>query len=687
MQSGQITTTRKRRGDIQGLRAVGALLVAVYHIWIGRVSGGVDVFFIVSGYLLIGSLGRQAVSGERINVFHFATRLARRLLPASLFVIAVIVASAPFWLPRTRWLGTTYQLAASTLYVENWFLAFASIDYLARSEIGSTVQHYWAMSAQVQALLILAACLAALSLVRRRVPPASVLPFLAAIAALSLAYSIYATQRNQAFAYFDSFARLWEFALGGVVALVLPRLSLSATQRVIGGWVGFALVVSCGVVLDVSTVFPGYAALWPTLAAAAILACGEGPPLRYGVERLLAAPPLVWLGNISYSLYLWHWPVLVVYLTLQGETSTGLAAGFGILAVSIILAYLTTQLVERPMTARKGDERPWRTTFGAAGAVTAIAAGLFVWKMQIERDTTAEQLRIADAGRYPGAAAIDSAGAAPDGVPIHPGPFTVKWDNAEVYRGGCHQTLYDDELLSCSYGSKDATNVLALVGGSHSAHWLPALKSLLQRREDWRIVTFTKSGCVLSNELLSTMPEYRDSCRRWNERLIARLTAEKPALVFTTSTRVVGGVEEIPLGYQQQWQKLLAAGIGIVAIRDTPWFAFDVPECVEIHGPRSPRCAKKRAALPKEVSTPPAIRSSDNLHFLDLTDRFCTDLACPPVIGNVMVYYDSSHITATYMRTLSSDLQKRLLPILRRYADTAQLEGDRRPPQPGASRQ
>ncbi|MPZ12285.1 MAG: acyltransferase family protein [Kiloniellaceae bacterium] len=687
MQSGQTATTRKRRGDIQGLRAVGALLVAIYHIWVGRVSGGVDVFFIVSGYLLIGSLGRQAASGAPINLFHFATRLARRLLPASLFVIAVIVASAPFWLPKTRWLGTTYQFAASTAYVENWYLAFASIDYLARSQIGSVVQHYWAMSAQVQALLILAACLAALTLVRRRVSPITVLSFLVGISALSLAYSIYATQRNQAFAYFDSFARIWEFALGGIVALVLPRLSLTATQRVVGGWLGFALILSCGILLEVSTVFPGYAALWPTLAAAAILLCGEGPPLRYGVERLLAAPPLVWFGNISYSLYLWHWPVLVIYLTLWGESSAGIAAGFGVLAVSIVLAYLTTQLVERPMTAHKGDDRPWRTVFGTAGAVAAIAACLFVWKLQIERDITAEQQRIADAGRYPGAAAIDNAGAAPDGIPIHPGPFTVKWDNAEVYRGGCHQTLYDDALLSCSFGPKDAPNVLALVGGSHSAHWLPVLQSLLQRYEDWRIVTFTKSSCVLSTEQMSKVTEYQESCQVWNERLIARLTAEKPALVFTTSTRVIGGREEIPFGYQQQWQKLLDAGIGVVAIRDTPWFGFDVPECVEVHGPLSPRCAKDRAALPKEITAPLAIPRSDNLHFLDLTDRFCTDTECPPVIGNVMVYYDSSHVTATYMRTLSDDLRKRLLPILRRYTYTAQLEDNQGSAEAGAGSQ
>jgi len=670
-EAGATGAGRQRRGDIQGLRAIGALLVAVYHIWIGRVSGGVDVFFVVSGYLLIGSLGRQAIAGRPINLFHFATRLARRLLPASFLVIALLAVSAPFWLPETRWLTTSYQLAASTLYVENWFLAFAAIDYLERSNVGSPVQHYWAMSAQVQALLILATCLALLTLVHRRSSKGTVLAFLGTIGALSLAYSIYTTDRDQAFAYFDTFARIWEFALGGIVALALPHLKAGALLRTIGGWVGLALVVSCGIVLEVSTVFPGYAALWPTLGAAAILICGEGPPPRFGVGRLLAARPFVWIGDISYSLYLWHWPVLVAYLTLRGDGTPDLAEGLAILALSMVLAYAATRLVETPLTARKGDERPWRTVFGTAGAVSAIAACLFVWKLEIEQGMSSEQQRIADTARYPGAAVMSGAAAAPGGIPVHPGPFTAKWDNAEVYRQGCHQTLYGDELLSCSFGPENAPNLLAIVGGSHSVHWLPALRAVLKDRPDWRIVTYTKSSCLMSTELVTKENSYRDSCRRWNERLMARLLADRPALVFTISTRVIAGIEEIPIGYQEQWQRLLAAGIGVVAVRDTPWFGFDVPDCVAIHGPTSPRCTKDRTALPRKMTAALSIPESPRLHLLDLTDRFCNDAACLPVIGNVMVYYDSSHVTATYMRTLSAPLEDQLWPLLQRYAHRA----------------
>ncbi|TIS54539.1 MAG: acyltransferase [Mesorhizobium sp.] len=653
-----------RRDDIQGLRAIGVFLVAVYHIWVGRVSGGVDVFFIVSGYLLIGSLGRQAESTHRVDLVVFATRLARRLLPASLSVIAIIAISAPFWLPKMRWETVIHQLAASAVYVENWYLAEAAIDYLARDQVGSPLQHYWALSAQVQSLLILAAGLAAFTLIRRRPSRTDILAFLMSVFALSLAYSIYSTATNQTFAYFDTFARIWEFALGGITALLLPKIKLTPMQRTIGGWVGLAAILSCGILLEVSTVFPGYAALWPTLAAAAILVCGDGPPLRFGVARLLGARPLTWLGGISYSLYLWHWPILVFYLTLSYQTSAGVVGGIVVMLVSVLLSYLTTQFVEARFSTPRQGERKLRTVFGTAGALAAIGAVLSIWNAQAGRLMAEERLRIADVEHYPGAAAITGHAVFSSDIPVNPGPMTARWDDADVYRQGCHQSLPGDTLLSCSFGPKDATHVLALVGGSHSVHWLPALQSALGRYPDWRIVTYTKSSCVLSSRPTSEAPEYQRACTRWNERLMARLVTDKPDLVFTTSTRVVDGIEETPVGYREQWQTLAAAGLHIIAVRDTPWFGFDIPECVEINGRFSPKCAVQRDRVLSPVSPTSAVPPDDHLHFLDFTDFFCTGQTCPPVIGNVLVYYDKHHVTATYMRTLSTELRTQLAPFI-----------------------
>ncbi|WP_331372446.1 acyltransferase family protein [Sinorhizobium chiapasense] len=660
-----------RRDDIQGLRAIGALLVAIYHIWIGRVSGGVDVFFIVSGYLLIASLARQAEAEHRVDLVLFTTKLARRLLPSSFLVLAVIATSAPFWLPRMQWQTVMQQIAASSVYLENWLLATAAIDYLARDEVASPVQHYWAMAAQVQCLLILGAAVAVFTLIRRRPSRTDLLAFLISVFALSLAYSIYSTSRNQAFAYYDTFARIWEFALGGITGLLLPGINLSPIHRTIGGWIGLVAILSCGIVLEISTVFPGYAALWPTLAAAAILVCGNGPPLRFGVARLLAARPLVWLGDISYFLYLWHWPILVFYLTYSYQTSAGPIEGAVVLIVSIVLSHATTRMLDGRFPGRKNDDRPLQTAFGAIIALAVIAAGLFVWRGEAARSMAEERLRVADPARYPGAA-IKGLAAGSSEVPVHPGAMTARWDDADVYRDGCHQSLLGTTLLSCSYGPRGASHTLALVGGSHSVHWLPALQGVLQRYPDWKIVTYTKSSCVLSSQESSEVPAYRDACTKWNELLMERLLATKPNLIFTTSTRVIDGIEEVPAGYQRQWAKLAAAGIPVVAMRDTPWFGFDVPECVEINGRFSPKCIVERDSVLAPINPTRAVSFRENLHFLDFSDYFCTAEMCPAVIGNVQVYYDKHHVTATYMRTLSEALARQLAPLMRDAKPLAQ---------------
>ena len=656
-----------RRDDIQGLRAIGALLVAIYHIWVGRVSGGVDVFFLVSGYLLIGSLGRQAMAGRPIRLFGFAATLARRLLPASYAVIAAVLLSSPFWLPKMRWTLTIEQVAMSTLYVENWYLGVSAVDYLKRDEIGSPLQHYWAMSAQVQALLLCAAALALFSRCRPVPRQGEVIGLLVAVFALSLGYSVIATAHNQAFAYYDTFARIWEFALGGVVALAIPFVRLGERARRIGGWLGLAAILACGVLLEVSTVFPGYAALWPTLAAAAILVCGSGTPVRHGVGALLEWRPLVWLGNNSYGLYLWHWPVLVAYLTLSYRTTADAVGGCAVLLISVILAWATTHWIEEAFTRARSDVRPWRTMVGVAIAVAAIGAGTIAWKVQLKRLTAAERMLVATSADYPGAHALVAGYRSAPARPVHPGPITARSDRADVYADGCHQTLDGEDLATCTYGRGDAPQVIALVGGSHSAHWLPALQDVVAADPRWKVVTYTKSSCLMSAHHASEDPSYAQACARWNAKLIARLISSKPDIVFTTATRAIDGFERVPSGFEAQWRRLTAHGIAVAAVRDTPWFGFNVPECVEINGPASLRCAKPRSVL-NARNPARALPPQPGLLLLDLTRFFCPRRLCLPVIGNIQVISDKHHITATYMHSLSGELARQLAPLMTRGA-------------------
>ena len=661
----------RRRNDIQGLRAVGALLVAIYHIWIGRVSGGVDVFFIVSGFLLIGSLARELESAHRVNLISFLSRLARRLLPPAFTVIIVIVATGWLWLPKIQWDGTIEQLAASTLYIENWLLAFRSVDYLARETTGSPVQHYWAMSAQVQSLVLIALVLTGLGwlmrLVRKPVTEHGLLGTLGFLFLASFAYSVITTANNQAFAYFDTFARVWEFIAGGLLALLLPKITLGTRSRLILGWLGLIAVLACGIVIDVSTLFPGYVALWPIAAAAMVLVAGSGQIVPYGVEHILGSKPFVWFGNISYSFYLWHWPILVAYLTLSYKNSASLEAGLTILLVSAVLAYLTERYIERPFKMVRNSNH-FRSIAGATLSVGLIGLTLLTWNTYKNQLIDHELAFVNMASTYSGRAALNTVEYNSGEAPIYPGLLTASKDQGQLYQKGCVQSMSGTEIRSCTFGPENAKFEMALVGGSHSAQWVPAFRILLKKIPDWKLTVYTKSICPFSTDPLTDVKEYRDSCREWNARLLNRLLESPPDAVITLATRTTYPQnperEHVPQGYRDQWLPLLQAGIHVVALRDTPRFGLDVPLCVDINGRNSTYCQFERAALLDASNPALTLKEASQLNLIDLSNSFCTEKICPPVIGNLLVYRDKGHVSATYMKSLAGNLEEVFIPKL-----------------------
>lgn len=647
-----------RRGDIQGLRAVGALLVAIFHIWIGRVSGGVDVFFVVSGFLLIGSLGRETVRTGAVDLVRYAARLAKRLLPSSLFVLVAVVVTAPLWMPGVRWEPAAKHVIAAAAYLENWYLIRFSTDYLTRDAATSPVQHYWAMAVQVQALAafgvmmwLLAWGLSKTAVNRTR----AVVVFLAAVFVASLAWSILHTGRNQPAAYFDTFARLWEFALGGLVALALPRLNLPETARLILGWLGLFLIVSCGWLLQVSTVFPGYAALWPTLGAALVLIGGLGVH-RMGVARLLGSRPFTWLGDRSYGLYLWHWPILLAYLTLTERQVATPLAGLGILVVALVAADLTLRFIEGP-TRRLNDAKPWPILIAAVAAVGLTTAVAVAWIGYTKLQARAEWARLDRTGTYPGAAAF---GRAIPEAPVTPGPFTARADLPILFANGCHQSETGTATPNCVYGDPDAPHTLAVVGGSHVTQWFPALERAIEGT-DWKLMIFTKSACLFRE---TPEPHEPPSCAVWNRNVMTELERLRPDAVFTTTTRGEYSADTIPPGYLERWRELETLGIPIVGMRDTPWMQFDVAECVERFGRDDARCSRPRADKLSAADPTLAVTGIEGFHRLDFSRFFCDATTCAPVAGNVLMYYDTHHFSATYARTLAPMLKAELMPIL-----------------------
>ena len=374
LQAGRKSTFRP---EIQGLRSLAVLMVMSYHIWLGRVSGGVDVFLLISAFLMTLQFVGRYEQGRPMALLKHWLHLFRRLVPASVTVLVAVLAATILFLPRTRWLDVISQGWASLFYAENWLLQSQATNYYAADHSqASPYQHFWSLSIQGQIFILWPLIFAGAAIIAKRFKlryRVLLCYIFAAVFLGSLIYSIIFTQASQTEAYFDTGARLWEFALGTLVALALPALKLPRNWRLGLGWLGIAAMLSCGILLNVQASFPGFVALWPTLAAACVIAAGQTDS-KLGVDRILSSRPLVRLGDMSYALYLWHWPVLVISLAATGKDRAGPITGSVIVAVSLVLAYLTTRFIEKPWREWKWPEARRRRALIAIAAAVAVAA-------------------------------------------------------------------------------------------------------------------------------------------------------------------------------------------------------------------------------------------------------------------------------------------------------------------------
>lgn len=661
------------RPEVQGLRALAVLMVVAYHVWLGRVSGGVDIFLLISAFLLTLSFVRKAETGRPFGLLAHWLHLFKRLLPAAVVVILGVLAGTRLILPQSRWPEVLDQAWASLLYSQNWLLAETAVDYYAQDHAGaSPLQHFWSLSIQGQVFIlwpVIFAGSAALLALLRRVPALSRVNYrgvlalvFGAVFAFSLAYSVEQTATNQAYAYFDTRARLWEFALGSLLALALPYLKPARVLRVVLGWTGLVAMVSCGLLLTVDRSFPGYVALWPTLAAAAIIVAGQTGS-RCGVDRFLSSKPLVALGDNSYALYLWHWPVLVLALAATGVEAPNLSQGLGIVGAAVVLAVLTTRFVEKPLRDWHWPKRrAWRTAVVIVACGTVLAGPVAVWQTTLtaEESATAAQPR----ELTPGAAALAPKNA-PVPVPeakIIPGPAALDHDWAGIHAPCTGANATSNPILEgCRQAvpEGETTKRIVVLGDSHSQQYLGALAPIAAAR-GWELVTLLMPACRFGAESVERSAE----CNAYNQASAAYVLEHQPDAVFTVASLTH---EEAPFetevpGYLEGVRPLADAGIEIIGIRDNPRFTFNMPECIQRNGPDAPECS---VSLEKSLASPSPLESYagqvQGLHLMDMSDFICARGICPGVVGNVYVYKDDNHLTRTYVESMIPMFEQRLL--------------------------
>ena len=654
------------RRDIQGLRAIAVLAVIADHLlgWPHGGFVGVDIFFVISGFLITGLLLREYEARQHISFLRFYERRAKRILPAALLVIVVTVGLtyAVFGFGRAK---TVIQDAIpSALFTANWHFARLGVDYFQQGKPPSPLQHYWSLAVEEQfyfvwpwlllGLLFVAARFRRTGLVNiRAIAGTAVGP----ISVASLVWAFHLTAAKPTAAYFSTFTRAWELGLGALLAIGSTRLLVrDARWRTVAQYVGLAGIAVAVVITPESGGFPAPWALLPVLATGLVVLAGNDGADR--APALLTNPVSQYVGLISYSLYLWHFPVVVLLLAVFA----GGSVAYMLVGLVLIggLATLSFRYVENParratwlprrVEGRRRVPRVWVRS-AVALAVAGVVGGLVLAGTTAvappEAKGSPEVVGQTAVRNCFGAAAADPRHDCPLNEPdggVAPLPADLANDQGIAYR--CYTKLGAD-LDSCSYGSTapDALKV-AWVGDSHAASLFAGLAPQLDAA-NWRVDTFLGNGCRLR-----AVADDADGCANARPQILARVESGDYDVVVATATRAttLG-----PSLLSPELARLKAVGQRVVVIEDAPDVDIDAYYCTTRIGNVVARgCATPRDVALAQADPLAAAAHEVGVPVVDLTSMYCTGSTCPAVIGNVLVYRDTAgHMSATWARTIA----------------------------------
>jgi peptidoglycan/LPS O-acetylase OafA/YrhL len=674
---------RRLRPEIQALRAIAVTLVVVSHLWPAALPGGfvgVDVFFAISGFLITSLLLREIDRTGRISLASFWARRARRILPAALLTLLFVAIATVAFVPLNLWQQYFADLRASTGYFQNWHLASTAVDYFHASDAPSPVQHFWSLAVEEQFYLVWPVLmLLGLAGAPSRHKKAAIAAGMALLTLASLVYSIRYTPADPNAAYFITPTRAWEFGLGGLLAL-LPGFERSPSPaRAALSWIGLIAIGLAAALYSPATQFPGYAAALPVLGAVAVMRAGA-PAGRLAPTGLMSLRPVQLLGDISYSVYLWHWPLIVLtpFVIAGGLTTT---TKVGIIMLTVIAAWLSKVFVEDPVR-RSGflSRRPLRWTFALALAGTAaMLAVTFGGTSQVRAEITKQAKQtnafLAKAPTCFGAAARDTAhpcSSASLAKKVVPTPAEAR----ERPNAPCTVTEKTGTVQVCAFGASPpkATATVALVGDSHASHWRAALAPIAVK-SGWRGLSLTHTSCPFSRAQRKLPEPINSHCLRWKGELV-KWFAKHPEVSTVFVSQLSGGsgvvthgksaFETEVAGYIAAWKSLPATVKHIVVIRDNPNVGGHTDVCVQQaiakHRNAGQACALSRSKSLNADAAATAARRLDSprVQVIDLTPFMCSSSQCFPVVGGALVYKDATHLTAVFAKTLSPYLGRAL---------------------------
>ena len=604
--------------QIQGLRALAAILVTLFHAkWVSGGFIGVDIFYVISGFLITGLLLREIDRSGTINFKEFYSRRFKRLLPTSFFVLAITAVVSWMLIPATMRTSLGRDVIAASLYVSNYLFAWWQADYQNLDATPSPVIHYWSLAVEEQFYLVWPLLILLFFTLSKYLKNRMVLTYLVATITLaSFIFSIYQTENSPIWAFYSLPTRAWELGLGALLVLIPPF----KTRKFIG-LIGFVLLAISAFIFNESTPFPGLNAALPVIGTVLLIATiNSWPPFLNDVANSRISQ---WLGEISYPLYLWHWPLLVLpstYFARPLEVYERLLA----IAATILLADLTHRFIEEPYRNKKILPL---LVYKKAAYVTGIS----VFMGAVIMFTNSDKI---DISGIKGAVSLAQIKARP-----------------QIYDDGCHANYAQTKSGKCEYGKLDSDKTMVLYGDSHAAQWFPALIEIANR-SGYKLISLTKSACPSVETVRRDQGGFKMSrCVQWRENTIKRIQDIEPDVLIMSSFQYFAQPPQF--NDRTQWwnegqRKLLNqvknSSPHLIYITDTPHPTRDVPACLSNYSISECNTSERS----KNLSIP-------GFKVIDPNPWLCSNV-CPAVKDGVVAYRDASHI--------SVDISLALIPRL-----------------------
>ncbi|MBU3071034.1 acyltransferase [Aestuariicella sp. G3-2] len=633
------------RTDIQGLRAIAVLLVIFCHANISPFTGGyvgVDIFFVISGYLISGLLINEYQQSKNISFIGFYSRRFKRLLPALITMLLASIVAAEVFLSDSDARTLLRSLPYAATWTSNLFFSFQEVSYFDELATKDLFLHTWSLGVEEQFYIIWP--LLILGLFNSRYLKNKISTFFIALTLAGVFISIIWTQYNANTAFYLMPSRIWQFSLGALVYYLKTRSSQIASPKFASysfyfGILGISLILTSSIFFNQNMAYPGYWSLLPSIGAALLLATGDRTPNNS--HLLLNNPILKWIGDRSYSLYLWHWPILILG---NFADLTRNSYGIGILlTTTLIVSAISYRFIEKPLWKMKTSKAHYRTIIMASALAMIVMIPLNILVNSQSIETSNQRNSLANA----------------------------RIDMPVIYTMNCDSWFRDAKVQPCTFNSEQAEYTMVILADSIGAQWFTALQSIYPSPE-WEVIVFTKSSCPMVDEnyFYQRIGKVFTVCSEWRDEVLTKIEDMKPDVVFvgSASTYPFSSSEWVQ-GSKRIYDRLAKATIQTFIIAGTPNLSFDGPTCLSMQLLQNGKLSSDTCTEPahlaqtKKVSShlEAAAQPYSNMQVIDLSEKVCPNNTCSAVTKDgIVVFRDSRHLTDTFVQSLKSELHQRL---------------------------